>query len=528
MVHPGYRKRTIFLLVALLLVRFWFGQTFELSGQEAYLWLQGHGTNLSPAYWEHGPLVPLLIRIGTAFFGDTELGVRWLAAVICCLTGFILFYLARHWFNARAAFWTVVLFILLPMYAWKLSFMTEASASVGLMAVALFAFSLAIEKNRGRWWLLGGGACGLALLITLANAWWVAGLVIYFAVSPERRPRLREGWLWGTIAFACLFLVPLIWWWRGPQVADVAHTRILSAWPLSHGFSFNQGFHFIALEVFYLCPLFFILLLVVLEHLGRRLWEDPRYCLLLCLAVPGLVWENFSAFFHDGRFELIPALFLPLVLLAGCYMAHVSSVDKKAQWVAIFVLICAAAQSLAGLNPLYVTPRSDGNGFALRRSQSGENIAGFYSARHRTSWRNLADAVQGLQRDLGATLIIADTPQTASALSFYLPHNPFVYVADKPDLITHFDFWPGYAQSASPNDSAIYISHSTSPDHPADLPTVDIVKNFASVTPVDDPQLPGFDKSWDIWSCQNFIGSGSQAAGEVQTNPMHESDALPK
>ena len=62
MVNPGYRKRTIFLLVALLVVRFWFGQTFELSGQEAYLWLQGHGSNLSPAYWERGPMVPLTFK----------------------------------------------------------------------------------------------------------------------------------------------------------------------------------------------------------------------------------------------------------------------------------------------------------------------------------------------------------------------------------------------------------------------------------------------------------------------------------
>ncbi len=153
MVHPGYRKRTIFLLVMLLLVRFWYGQTFEISGKEAYLWLQGHGTNLSPAYWERGPFVPLLIRIGTEFFGDTELGVRWLAAVIACLTGFILFYLARHWFNARAAFWTVVLYIVVPMFAWNLTFMTEATASIGLMAVALFAFSRAIEEDHVWWWL---------------------------------------------------------------------------------------------------------------------------------------------------------------------------------------------------------------------------------------------------------------------------------------------------------------------------------------------------------------------------------------
>jgi 4-amino-4-deoxy-L-arabinose transferase-like glycosyltransferase len=525
MVHPGYRKRTIFLLIALLLVRFWFGQTFELSGQEAYLWLQGHGTNLSPAYWERGPLVPLLIRIGTAFFGDTELGVRWLAAVICCTSGFILFYLARHWFDARAAFWTVVLFIVLPIYAWKFSFMTEAAASTGLMALAMMAFSLAIENGRARWWLMGGAVCGLALLIALANAWWVVGLVIYFASNPARRVRLREGWLWGAILFACLFLLPLIWWWHGPQVADVAHTRIISSWPLSHGFSLNQGFHFIGLEIFYLCPLFFILLLFVIGRLGQQLWVDPRFSLLIWLALPGLIWQNFAAFFHEGHFELVPALFLPLILLAGCYMAGLTAINRVAEWTAAAILIVAAAQSLAGLNPFYFDSRGH-----LSRTLSGENATSFYASKRQVSWRNLADAVQGLQRDegVGATLIITDTPETASALSFYLPHNPFVYVESKDKIITHFDFWPGYAQSASPNDSALYLSHSTSPDRPADPPSADIYKNFASVTPIEDPPLPDFDKAWDIWNCQNFIGSGGQTAGDAQATPMRDSDALPK
>jgi len=528
MVHPGYRKRTVFLLVALLVVRFWFGQTFELSGQEAYLWLQGHGTNLSPAYWERGPFVPVLIRIGTAFFGDTELGVRWPAAVICCTSGFILFYLARHWFNARAAFWTVVLFIVTPMFAWKLSFMTEATASIGLMALALFAFSLAIEKDHGWWWLLGGAACGMALLVALPNAWWIVGLVLYFAGSSSRRERLAEGWLWSTIVFSSLFLAPLIWWWRGPQVADVAHTRILDALPLTHGFSVNQGFHFIGLEIFYLCPLFFILLVVVLARLGHQLWDDPRYALLVSLAAPGLVWQNFAAFFHEGRFELVPALFLPLILLAGCYVARLTMVDRTMQWIALTVLILAALQSLGGLNPFYLAARLDGHGYQLRRTQSGENVTSFYASKRQISWRNLADAVQSLQRDQGATLIITDTPETASALSFYLPHNPFVYVASKDQTITHFDFWPGYAQSASPNDSALYLGHSTGPDRPADAPRADIYKNFASVTLIDDPPLPDVDKNWDIWNCQNFIGSGGQAPGDVETNPMRDSDALPK
>jgi 4-amino-4-deoxy-L-arabinose transferase-like glycosyltransferase len=520
MVYPGYRKRTIFLLIALLLIRFWFGQTFELSGQEAYLWLQGHGTNLSPAYWERGPLVPFLIRIGTDFFGDTELGVRWLAAVICCSTGFVLFYLARHWFNARAAFWSVMLFVLVPMYAWKFSFMTEASVSTGLMALTLFAFCHAIEEDRVWWWLLGGAACGLALLVALPNAWWLVGLLLYFLVSPERRPRIRETLLWATIVFACLFLTPLLWWWNGAQVADVRRTRFLNAWPLSHSLSLNHGFHFIWTEIFYLSPLFFIVLAVLLRQLGNQLWKDPRYALLTCLALPGLVWQNFAAFFQEGHFELVAPLFLPLVLLAGCYLVRLTNIDRATRWIFAAVFVLAGLQSLAGLNPFYVAPKLNGEGWQIRRTQSGENVTGFNPSKRQVSWRNLADQIQRLQQQEGATLLVTDLPTTASALSFYLPHNQFVYVEGPPDVITHFDFWPRYDESASPNDSALFVTQSNSP------PPADLVKNFASVDSVDEPPVSGSEKLWNIWSCQKFIASGS-SSGAAQNVPMHESEALP-
>jgi len=527
MVQPGYRKRTIFLLVALLLVRFWFGQTFELSGHEAYLWMQGHGSKLSSGYWEQGPLVPWLIHLGTRFFGDTELGVRCPAAIIACCTGFILFYLARHWFNARAAFWTVVLFIILPLYAWKLSVMSEAAASIGLMALAMFAFCRAVEEDKVWWWAMGGAVCGLALLVALPNFWWMAGGLLYFVVNPGHRPRLGGARLLGTVVFTSLFLIPLIWWWMGPQVADVAHTRILNAWPFSHPFSLNQGFNFIWLEIFYLCPPFFILLCLVLWRLGSQLWEDSRYGLLICLPLPGLLWQNITAFFHEGRFELVPALFLPLVLLAGCYLARLTAIDRTVRWGVVGVLILAGLQSLAGLNPFYLSPKGEGRGYQIKRTQSGENVTDFHGNHRNQSWRALADAVQSLQRDLGATLVITDSPETASALSFYLPRNPDVYVEERKNVITQFDFWPGYDQSASPNDSALFISHSTDPNRHGDPPSAGIMKDFASVTLVEDPPLPDFEKSWDIWSCQKFIGSG-EAGTEMQGNQMPEHDALPK
>lgn len=521
MVHPGYRKRTIVLLITLLVVRFWFGQTFELSGQEAYLWLEGHGVNLSPAYWERGPFVPWLIHFGTLFFGDTELGVRWPAAVVACLTGFVLFYLARHWFTAQAAFWSVVLFVIVPMFAWKLTFMTEATASIGLMALAMLAFCSAVEDDKVGWWLLGGVACGFGLLVSLSNAWWLVGLLLYFAVSPQRRERLREPLLWTTLIFTSLFTAPLVWWWHGPQVADMRRSRFISDWPLSHAFSFNRGFHFIGLEIFYLCPVFFLLLAFVVWRLGREAWQEPRYGLLTCLAVPGLIWQNFSAFFREGCFELVPALFLPLVLLVGCNLLRLIDDDFRRRWILGPVFVLAAVQSLAGLNPFYFW-HDESRGWQVLRTSSGENVTGFYASKRQISWRNLADEMTQMQREVGANLIITDSTGTAAALSFYMPRNPTIYVEGNPDEVTQFDFWPHYNEAASPNDSALFITRSGET-----TPPVDLVRNFASVQQMDDPPLPDFDKSWNIWSCQKFTGEGLPA-GSAETGPMRESDALPK
>jgi hypothetical protein len=421
-----------------------------------------------------------------------------------------------------------VLYLVLPIFAWKLTLMTEATVSIGLMALALLAFTRAIESDRLFWWLLGGVACGLGLLVAISNAWWVAGLLLYFAISPLRRARLREGRLWATVVLALIFLAPILRWWAGAQVSDVRRARILNAWPLSHGFSFNQGFHFLGMEILYLSPLFFLLLVAILVRTAPQLMESPRSSLLVCLPLPGLIWLNFSAFFHEGQFELVPALFLPLVLLAGCYLAQLSATRVSARWVAWTVAAAALAQTLAGLNPFYLAPRLDSHGYEVRRLRAGDNLPSLFAADRHISWRTLAEGVRSLQQDEGATLLIADSPEAASALSFYLPHNPFVYVAARPDTITQFDFWDGYASSASPNDSALYLAHSTNSAHPANPPSPDIYRNFASVKAIDDPPLPDFDKSWDIWSCQNFVGSPGQNAADRQATPIKDTDALPK
>ncbi len=88
-------------------------------------------------------------------------------------------------------------------------------------------------------------------------------------------------------------------------------------------------------------------------------------------------------------------------------------------------------------------------------------------------------------------------------------------------MITHFDFWSHYDEAASPNDSALFITQSN------DRPPDDLGKNFTSVTSVDDPPSSDFDKSWNIWSCQKFVGA-EQTTGTSEPRPAPDSEALPK
>ena len=87
----------------------------------------------------------------------------------------------------------------------------------------------------------------------------------------------------------------------------------------------------------------------MLARTGHDLWRDSRYGLLVCLAVPGLVWENFAAFFSETNYELVPAFFLPLLLLAGCCADTLSSNERTRRFAWGAVLVLAAVQTLVGV-----------------------------------------------------------------------------------------------------------------------------------------------------------------------------------
>lgn len=67
-------------ILALVVVRLACAAMMPLSFDESLYWMWSK--HLAGGYLDHPPVNPVLIRLGTTLFGDTEFGVR----VICVLT----------------------------------------------------------------------------------------------------------------------------------------------------------------------------------------------------------------------------------------------------------------------------------------------------------------------------------------------------------------------------------------------------------------------------------------------------------
>src|SRR6201993_3823964 len=86
---------TILALVALRLVAAaWTPLTFD----EAYYWMWSK--HLSGGYYDHPPMVALVIRLGTMLAGDTELGVRLVSILSALPMSFAVFRASAILFGA--------------------------------------------------------------------------------------------------------------------------------------------------------------------------------------------------------------------------------------------------------------------------------------------------------------------------------------------------------------------------------------------------------------------------------------------
>lgn len=335
------------LLVFWRVLAAWHGNV-ELYADEAQYWTWA----LEPdwGYFSKPPMVAWAIWLSRALFGDSEMGVRAISALLYPMTTWVLFLLVRRLFKTHPeredmAFWSALTFATLPLVSLGSWLITTDAVLLLFWCLALYFTVAALETGRWRDWLLLGGALGLGLLSKYSMVFYGLGFLCYLILVPARRALLRNPRPWAAAAVALLLLTPNLLWNAQHHFVSVQHTAEISQ--LDRGL-----FHPDALLVFVLGqflvfgPVLFAGLLLMVAR--PRVWlGDERLRLFAAFTLAPLAafiglsllsraFANWAAFSYIGasaliaaiwvsqahRRWLIAALLLNLAIAAGMYHLH--------------------------------------------------------------------------------------------------------------------------------------------------------------------------------------------------------------
>jgi len=158
----------------------------ELLPEETYYW--NYSQHLDIGYLDHPPMVAWLIHLGTALFGDTELGVRTGALCSAVIASWFAFRLTRNLFGEASALLALLLMQVLPFLFLAGMLMTPDAPLTAAWAASLYFLERALLGGRTRAWWFAGVSVGLGLLSKYTIGLLVAATFVFLlADAPSRR-----------------------------------------------------------------------------------------------------------------------------------------------------------------------------------------------------------------------------------------------------------------------------------------------------------------------------------------------------
>lgn len=401
----------------------------NLSPDEAYYWEWSRHPALS--YYDQGPLVAVAIRFGTFLFGNTELGVRFPAA----LSGLVLSTLAIWFCNRiliqpRAALWAVLGLNSILLYAVGGILMVHDSLQVGFWALALACLELAIEGPGLGWWMGFGLLGGLGILSKYTGVFLFPLAGLAFLSHPDLRPKFKSAGPWLALGLGLLSGIPILIWNTRYQWASLGHVlSIAGGNPKRH--SLTSLPQFLGSQLALVTPIFFILILGIWREGFQKHWQGksapqewilwccsfPLFLFFLCLSIRTKVAGNWPA----------PAYFGAFLLLAAGLQKQKRLHSDVARWGLILAFSMTFLVHWQAASPF------------LPISQSRASLD---SASRVDGWRNLSRQVETSRKELaGKSFVGCRTYQIAAELGFYLPGQPHVLIVQNKIINNQYRFW---------------------------------------------------------------------------------------
>lgn len=393
------------LLAALVVVRGIVAAVTPLAFDEAYYWQWSK--NLAWGYYDHPPAIAFVIRAGTALFGDTSLGVRfvpWLLSIVAAVAvwraGAILLE------SERAGALSALVFSAMPMIGVELLVATPDAPQIAAAAVLFYVLANLAQTGNGQWWIAAGVVLGLALLSKYTGFFLGLGVLFWLLVTPSQRRWLLSFWpyLGGTIAL--LMFLPVVLW---NASHDWLSFRLQFGRVGSGGFTLRYLGEFLAGQIGLASPLIAILGVAGLVSVARS--RNPKLALITALMVPALVfflWQSLRSRVQGNW----PSFLYPAFAVAAVSASLSPALQqwRALRWsaraatpVALVMIGLIYAQAVFGIVPVVREPISRMLAVGIGR---------------------VTDDIEVLRAQNNAKAILTTSYEMRGWLAFYLPTKP--------------------------------------------------------------------------------------------------------
>ena len=494
------------LIILVTLFRFWYATQLELIGDEAYYWYCSR--HLDWSFFDKGPGAAVTIFLGTHLFGDTVFGVRFFAVLLSATTGIGLFVLARMLYSARAAFWTLMIVLFMPLYAVGSILMTIDPLSIFFWTMAAITFwkstnpplnstdnahnsvapVLAPSSNctlsrcapSARWsaslsasfkggfkeiifWILTGAFVGLGMLAKYTNLVELLCFALFCLWSPAQRRQFKRPHFYVMLATVLCFAFPMVIWNCEHHGIGIIH--LLHRGDLDHAWSIKpvEILTFFGAQAGVISPLFFIgvMLSVFWPQYDDLHAEATRY--LRSLFIPLFVFYSCLSLNKAAEPNWpAPCYVAGMILLAGNWQALVRRWPWAKKWI-VTAFVIAALETVLLHNtfwlhlPLPQSWNQSKNPIVQKISEAYRKLGVVDPLDRTRGGASIAQHALELSQKYKTSFFISDNYQTASLLSFYLPAHPDTYEADWGRIKDQFSIWPGYHQQYAPGSNAILV-----------------------------------------------------------------------
>ena len=314
---PSLSDFAKYAVLALTVFRIVLANQTELIPEEAYYWTYSQHPALS--YFDHPPMVAWMIWLGTAVFGDTELGVRAVAIAIWPGSAWLLHQTGRLWFGEEAAARAVLLFCLAPIFVGVGFVVTPDAPLIFFWALTLYAISQALHTERSLYWMLAGLGLGCAMLSKYTAVTLAGSLFLFLMLSSKYRPWLLRVEPWRALALAFLVFSPVLIWNAQHQWVSLlfqsTRTVVVGRNP------WHESSRFWIYQVMALTPILLGYYAYILPTAIKRGWQrrEDHWNFSMSFALPLFTIFVFASFKNQGHVNWTAPVYLSWTLAAAAF-----------------------------------------------------------------------------------------------------------------------------------------------------------------------------------------------------------------